>query len=76
MSCERFVANGVSGFICRRGVKPRQCRWCGRAAVFLCDAPKGSRTCSAPMCPDHAREAGPDTHHCPTHAPVLGLPFR
>ena len=74
MSCERIVVGGVSAIVCTRGRKNRrQCRWCGRGAAFACDATKRSRTCSAPMCAEHAREAGPDTHHCPDHAAMLGL---
>lgn len=73
MSCEVIVLpDGARAIVCTRA-KRRQCRWCGKTAPFACDAPRGKRACNAPMCAEHAREVGPDTHHCPEHRDVLGL---
>jgi hypothetical protein len=36
--------------------KQKKCRWCDKAAVFLCDfvaGPAEERSCDAPMCADH-----------------------
>lgn len=42
---------------------------CPTAATIQCDfrTAKG-KTCDAWCCAAHAREVGPDLHHCPTHA--------
>lgn len=57
--------------------KQRQRRCCGTegghpcptAAALQCDFALGAgRTCDAYICAAHAREVGPDLHHCPKHA--------
>ena len=61
----------------------RQCcgteggRPCPTGAGFQCDfqmAP--GKTCDAWCCDAHAREVGPDVHHCPAHAGRQGGLFR
>lgn len=45
----------------------RRVRCCG-ISVALCDFPMPSGgTCDMPLCVEHAHEAGPDRHLCPTH---------
>jgi hypothetical protein len=42
---------------------------CTRWATKLCDFAVGpKRTCSKPICDQHAQSVGPDLDHCPVHA--------
>lgn len=48
-----------------RGIARHLC--CG-ISMALCDFPMPSGgTCDMPLCVEHAHEAGPDRHLCPTH---------
>jgi hypothetical protein len=51
--------------VCTRGGGKR-CK-CGAAAPFLCDHPKGGKTCDAPLCAKCARTVGPEQHRCHAH---------
>lgn len=42
---------------------------CCAISTFLCDFElEDGKTCDAPLCPEHARQVGPDRHLCPRHA--------
>lgn len=44
------------------------CTCCRAVSEYLCDYPVGAgKTCSLPLCPDHASAVGDDTHYCPSH---------
>lgn len=48
--------NGVKGFVCTRGRRPKPCQFCGLQSSLLCDGETHPRKlgerklCSAPMC--------------------------
>ncbi len=70
MHCTRVrLPGGFFAFLCGTDTgRIQACRWCETGAPFLCDwkvAP--GRTCDAPICGDHAFEAGPEKHLCPEH---------
>ena len=69
MCLKMQMPDGTVGIIC--GVRhKRQFCACGRESSLLCDwkvKGKKSGTCDAPICEQHALEAGPDKHLCPQH---------
>ena len=71
MKCERVdLGKGSYAWICKRGVRARQCA-CGGVAVALCDGPvmsRKSRTCDAPVCAKCRVHTAPDRDLCPAHA--------
>ncbi len=74
------LPGGITAHV--RMAKPRRHRCCGTEgsspcptpATIQCDAPTAGRkkTCSVWCCEAHAREIGPDQHHCPYHASQRG----
>lgn len=45
---------------------------CAAISTLLCDHElTDGKTCDAPLCPDHAKQVGPDRHLCPRHAEQL-----
>lgn len=72
MRCQRVKIGDTVAIVCSSRPKTRRCRWCTLKATLLCDHPvnitgRKAKTCDAPMCGHHARQAGPDLHHCPDH---------
>ena len=73
--CERVILeNGDVGFIRRSGSRPPKCAFCPKVSTKLCDFVVSSpqqvthkKTCSLPMCDDHAQSVGPDRDYCPKH---------
>jgi len=57
MPCRPFTHAGLTGIICTRARKPRQCCECHRPGTYLCDAVVVRRgkqtTCDRPICADH-----------------------
>ncbi len=69
MCLKMQFADGTVGIICGTRQRRKFCA-CGRAADLLCDwkvREKKSGTCDAPICPQHAKQVGPDKHLCPLH---------
>jgi hypothetical protein len=53
-------------FIC--GDLGEHCADCSWVADFLCDYPVGDdKTCSRPICEEHAHEVAPGVHYCSGH---------
>lgn len=69
MPCVTIHSGNIHGIVCVRGVKKKCCAYCGKPAVFLCDFPKGKKTCDRPMCKGHAHEVDQDLHQCQEHCP-------
>lgn len=75
MPCDFFrLRDGTTGIVCSRGTRGRRkCVVCGREATLLCDWPRGTRTCSAPLCagcafqPDTVRGLDDSFDLCPKH---------
>lgn len=72
MPCQRFSANGMSGFVCTTRRRPPRCK-CGSGlpADLLCDwkTPNGKKpTCDAKICARCTHVPVPDKDLCPTHA--------
>lgn len=75
MQCRAVKVGEVTAIVCGKFKEAAKCRWCGRPSTKLCDYPLSSRgeladgkTCDAPMCDAHARNAGPNKDLCPEHA--------
>jgi hypothetical protein len=68
--CEHVkFPDGSTAIICGMRGRKKFCA-CGRVADLLCDwkvREKKSGTCDAPICPQHAKQVGPDKHLCPLH---------
>lgn len=74
MACELIKIDGMGvGIICRRGVRPKKCKFCGADCTKECDYPskKRSGTCDATMCDRCATSGGGDLDYCPDHAPFV-----
>ena len=69
MPCEEFYVDGMSGFVCTRRRRVRNCSvaGCVGKGARLCDFPKVGGTCDKPICLTHARRIGPDRDYCPLH---------
>jgi hypothetical protein len=76
VNCTRVkLPSGGTAIICGPAAAPRKCSFCYRArtATLLCDAIVGRTlggtpfTCDAPICPQCAKEVGPNEHRCPRH---------
>lgn len=74
MPCLPIQVNGARGFMCTRGAAPKvkRCKHCGQPATLLCDWPRGSGTCDAPICIRCAVTVDADLHQCQAHS-VPGL---
>lgn len=76
MCLKMQMPDGTVGIICGTRGRTKHCA-CGRAADLLCDwkmkeqtisgIPVVKGTCDAPICPQHAKQVGPDKHLCPQH---------
>jgi hypothetical protein len=52
-------SNGTTGIVCGPRTRKRPCVTCGKPTGLLCDAPtSGKKTCSAPICEEHATKIG------------------
>ena len=72
MGCEQVpLEGGGVAIVCGARGRSKRCRWCSSKATLLCDYPVagGGKTCSAPMCAQHALERARDFHVCPEHRP-------
>lgn len=70
MVCETTELEGLGVIVCMRGVRPKKCRYCGAAAVRLCDAkrtPRSKRTCDTPMCSRCTFNPAADVDYCREH---------
>ena len=74
MPCKTFKTESGGGFVCSRGSAPvargRACfvQGCPQGAFIQCDWPaEPGKTCDRWCCDRHAREVGPNLHHCLEH---------
>lgn len=73
MPCAPFSTNGMTGFVCGPGLKPKRCACgSGKPADLLCDwkveTKPEVKTCDAPVCRTCATHVGSDRDLCPAHA--------
>lgn len=69
MTCEPVkLQGGGRAIVCSRGQRRKRCFACDLLESYQCDWKMGGgKTCDRPLCPDHAKQVGPDKHLCPEH---------
>lgn len=62
------LTQGITGFVCGRGVPRQRCYYCGKISTVLCDHPVKDKTCDRACCRAHAENVGDNKDYCLTHA--------
>ena len=66
-----YIVNGMAVHLLGADL-PLRCVRCRGLSSLACDFPlEDGGTCSAPLCPDCAKQVRPDLHLCPLHLRVV-----